>query len=342
VAGSSKAKTWVGWALASALGAVVGWHAAPRSIPPPALPAPADHEWVARIGDRYIGARELLDEMRRRSGQRPERFHEAAARRALVDDMLLQQALVDAARDAGLDQEPEVRRAIERLLVGRYLEGSLRHAQRTLAVGSDEVARYHADHSDEYAVPGRRRVAMLRIEVAPNAADADWAAAAARAAEAVDRTRNLQPAVADFGSLAIEYSSDPGSRYRGGSIGWLSDVRRDSYTFDPALRRIAFALTAPGEFSEVVRGDDAVYVARLIELQPAQARPLSELRAGIEQMLLQQRYAAAETAFREAALAAADIEVREDRLAAIALPGASRAESSTSPPAVPGVEEPAP
>lgn len=336
-------KVWIGGGLILALGFAGGWYAAPRApVPVPSIAPPPDDEWVARIGDRYIGAAEVVAEMRRRGGERPGLFQDTAAKRALLDDMLLHAVFVGAARQNGLDQEPETRRAIEQLLVGRYLQSHLRRTQRMLSVGSDEVARYYQAHADDYAVPARRRVAMLRIDVARDAPEAAWSAAEARAAEAVRRARALQPAVPDFGPLAVEYSSDAASRYRGGSLGWLTDVRREGYALDPALRELVFALAVPGEFSAVVRGADAVYVARLVELQAARARPLPELRAGIEQMLLQQRQQAADQTFRDEALAAADIQVREDRLAAIAPLGAPAPTEPTPPPAVPGVEESAP
>lgn len=333
---------WIGHGAMLAVGLGAGWFAArqwpAQEIPPP----PVGSDWVARIDTRYIEARDVIAEMRRRGGERPGLFQDAAAKRALLDDMLLQQALVRAAREAGLDQETETRRAIEQLLVSRYLEGSLRQAQKSLRVDSNEVSAYYAQHADDYAVPARRRVAMLKLEVAPDAPGPVWEAAETRAAEAVRRARALPPPTTDFGAVAVEYSADQATRYRGGSLGWLTDARRESYSYDPALREIAFALTTPGEFSAVVRGTDAVYVARLIELQEAKPRPLEELRGGIEQMLLQQRYGAAEARFREDALAAADIEVREDRLAQIDPLGPAPPTDPLPPPAVPGQQEAAP
>jgi hypothetical protein len=66
------------------------------------------------------------------------------------------------------------------------------------------------------------------------------------------------------------------------------------------------------------------------------------VRGGIEHMLLQRRLAEAETRFGAEALAAADIEVREDRLAALAPPGPPARDQPEPPPAAPGVQEPAP
>lgn len=332
---------WAGFGLVLAMGVAAGWlgarHWPARSVAPP----PEGREWVARIGDRYIDATQVSAEMRRRGGERPGLFQDAAAKRALLDDLLLQQALVDAARAAGLDQEPETRRAIDQLLVSRYLAGSLYQVQKTLKVDSNEVTGYYNDHADDYAMPARRRVAMLHVAVPAGAPEEAWAAAAQHAAEALEKARK-QAGVADFGNVAIDYSSDQATRYRGGSLGWLTDARKDTYSYDPALLDVAFALENPGDFSDVVRGKDGLYVARLVERQDASPRPLSQLRGGIEQMLMQRRYADAEARFRSEALADADIEVREDRLSEIAPPGPPARTEPEPPPAAPGAQEAAP
>ncbi len=306
----------------------------------PASPAAVPGDWVARIGERYIGAGDVEREMRRRGGERPGLFQTAKEKRALLEDMLLRESLADAARAAGLDREPETRATIDQLLIERYLEGGLRKRQKLLRVSEAEIAAYYEEHAADYATPARRRVAMLRIDVAANAPEQDWKAAERRAAEAVAKVQALQPAVPDFGRLAIEYSSDAASRYRGGSLGWLSDARRDGYAFDKALLGVAFALTAPGSFSPVVRGQEAVYVARLVEREESRPRELAQLRSGIERTLLRQRLAEAEAKFRAAALAAADIDVHESRLEAIRPPGPPA--QPPQPPALPGLKEAAP
>jgi peptidyl-prolyl cis-trans isomerase C len=320
-------------------GAALGGFAAYRS-PAPAPAAP--DAWVARIGSEYLTPEMLQQEMRRRGGLQPGQFHDVAQKRALLDDMLLHRALVDAARADGLDRQPETRRSIEQLLTSQYLQDTLRKQQGEVKVDAREVAAFYAERAAEYTVPARRRVAMLRVAVMPGADEAVWAKAEARAAEALAKARALAPETPDFGLLAREYSEDVSSRYRGGVIGWLTEGRREGYRHDARMLEAAFALQQPGEFSAPVRGADGVYVARLVERQDAAPRRLEELEAGLRQRLLQERYAALERRFRDEVLAKAPIEVDEDALAAVAPLSPPARTEPPAPPAMPGNEEAAP
>lgn len=299
-----------------------------------AAPAPAD--WVARIGDEYVTAAQFEDEMRQRGGTRPGLFQDEAQKRALLDDMLLQRALVQAARRDGLDARPETRRSIEQLLVSQYLQQTLRQQQQRVTVSEQEIQAYFDEHADSYTVPARRRVAMIRVAVAPDAPAEAWAAAETRAADALQKAKAQGAATPHFGAVAREYSEDTASRYRGGVIGWLTQGRRADYQYDPALLDAAFELAQAGDFSPVLRGKDGVYVARLVETQDEQKRAFEQLRAGLEQRLMQERLAQLESEFRASTLAAAAVEVRESRLAAIAPPGPPASTQPPAPPAMPG------
>lgn len=312
-----------GWALSR-------YDAAP-AVTPDATPA----DWVARIGGDYLTPAMVEEEMRRRGGMRPGLFQDDDQKRALLDDMLLHRALVAAARDAGIEAQPETRRSIEQLLTSQYLQATLRKTQGAVNVSEAEVKTYFDKHAADFAVPARRRVAMLRFEVAPDATEETWEAAEKRAAEALAKARKLDKATLHFGTVAREFSEDVGSRYRGGVIGWLTDGRTDGYRWDRALLDAAYALDTPGDFSGVLRGKDGVYVARLVETQPEQQRSFEQLRAGLEQRLMQERLGQVEKAFREQTLAAAPIEVNESRLAAIQPPGPPASDAPPTPPAMP-------
>lgn len=294
---------------------------------------PAD--WVARIGDDYITAAQFEAEMQRRGGSQPGLFQDEAQKRALLDDMLLQRALVAAARAGGMGDKPETRDAIEQLLVSQYLQDTLRAKQQRVVVSAEEVKAYFDEHADSYTVPPRRRVAMIRVAVAPDAPEPAWEAAEKRAGQALDQARKLGSGTPHFGVVAREFSEDASSRYRGGVIGWLTDGRRSSYRYDAAVLDAAFELGTAGEFSGVLRGKDGVYIARLVETQPEQKRAFEQLSAGLEQRLMQERLGVLDKEFREATLAAAAIEVRESRLAAIAPPGPPASHEPPAPPAMP-------
>jgi peptidyl-prolyl cis-trans isomerase C len=326
---------YAAYALCLLMGAGIGWGVA-RSLPAASDDvAEAPSDWVARVGDRYITAAMLQAEMLRRGGLQAGQYQTLEQKRALLDDVLLQHALVESARRSGVDQKPEIRRSIEQLLTTHYLRDTLRRTQSEVAIADAEVLRFYQEHAADFSVPARRRVAMLRIGVAATAEESEWEAAAARLREARAKLGGIDPAVKHFAAIAREYSDDQSSRYRGGVLGWLTDGRSDAYQYDQTMLKAAFALAEEGAVSDPVRGTDGMYLVRLVELQPEQPRALEELRAGLEQRLMQQRYAELEHEFREGMLSQLSIDVRESRLAKLVPPGPPGTDGPPQPPALP-------
>jgi Parvulin-like peptidyl-prolyl isomerase len=63
-----------------------------------------------------------------------------------------------------------------------------------------------------------------------------------------------------FEALAALYSEDPGSRIRGGEIGFLTKAE-----LDPEYAKAAFALSKPGEVSRIVESQFGYHIIQLIE-----------------------------------------------------------------------------
>lgn len=298
----------------------------------------APDDWVARIGDSYLTRAEFIEEMRLRGGNMPGQYQDREQKRALLDTLLYQRALVQAAREEGLDEEPAVRRSRDQILANQYLQQTLRRKQSAVTVSAEDVRRFHEANAEQYALPARRRVAMLQIPVAANAGDEAWQRARALAEEAIEKTRGMNGAVPHFGAVAREYSHDSASRYRGGVIGWIAEGQAERYRYDPVLLEAAYAMTEPGEISDVLVGADGIYVARLVELESSRVRSLDELSAGIHQRLLRERVAQAEDAYRAELLARFKVEVREAALDAIDPLAPPAAPARREPPAMPSDE----
>ena len=291
--------------------------------------------WVARIDDNYISESAFVDEMRRRGGERPGQFQELEQKRQLLDDLVYRAALVKAAQNAGLTDQPELRRAIEQIVSSRYLQDTLRRAQRDLAISDEDVRRYYDAHAQDYTVPARKRVAMLKIAVAADAGEPAWKQAVERMDEARAKAAKLDAGVPHFGTLAREVSDDAASRHRGGVIGWIAEGRSDRYSHDRAVIEATRALETPGALSDVLRGQDGVYLVRLVESEPRQARAFDQLAAGIRQRLMQDRLAESEQAFRKRLMREVGVEVRESVLAAIPPLSPAASTDAPQPPAMP-------
>lgn len=326
---------WIREFALIAVGVALGAGAVLILRPGPEAPAEPD-EWLARVGDQYVTQADFENAMRRSgsSGQ----FHDAAAKRALLDRLLFDRALVQRALDAGIHREPEIRRSRDRVLINRVIRSDLRPRQERIEVEPAAIREFFEAHAGEYRIPSRRRVAMLFFELGDNASDETRARVRERAEQARYEALQADTPARDFGALAREYSEHQASRYRGGVLGWITDGDLDRYSYPRVVMETAQALSRPGEISEIVADEQGLYVVRLVDHEPQRERTLEELESGIRQRLLRSRYQEVEQAFREETLAAFDIRVREDALERVAPPGPRPGpERERRPPSLPAV-----
>jgi len=85
---------------------------------------------------------------------------------------------------------------------------------------------------------------------------------------------------ADFAEIARSYSDGP-KRSDGGSLGW---VKKDDLR--PELAKVAFTLQ-PGQTSRVIATDEGYYILHVDDVKRSRVVPIAEVRAKIEQTLIQ-------------------------------------------------------
>src|SRR5690606_10708076 len=158
--------------------------------------------WVARVGDSYISEERYRAEMARRGGGIPGQFHEERQKLALLDELVYQQALVERARRDGIDQQPEVRRSIDQILASQVLRRDLREEQEKVQVSDAMVRAFYDANVDSYRIPERRRIAIVRIGLPPDASEERWTEAGKRLAEAREGALALDAGVRHFGDVA--------------------------------------------------------------------------------------------------------------------------------------------
>jgi len=296
------------------LGAVLGFVAGQRWTVEE-TPAPPD-EWLARVGGEYIIRDEFIDEMERRGGLRPGQYQDTGQRRSLLNEMIVRKSLVAAAREEGFDERPEVARALDSILINRYQQSELQPLRESVEVEPEEIEAYFNARSDEYAVPARKRIAMIQIAVSPDAADEARSRARTRAEQAANAIEELDEATLHFGAVAREFSDDQASRYRGGVVGWISEepVRP---RFDPVVADAATRLEQPGDTTGILEGEDGFYIVRLVQWEPRQERSLEQLAPGIRQVIRREKVSELQRSFLDERLSRANPEINEEMLAEI-------------------------
>lgn len=145
-----------------------------------------------------------------------------------------------------------------------------------------EVKRQYDEHRDRYQVSEQRHAAHILITAPKGAPEATVKAARTKAEEVLKKVR-ANPA--DFAKLAAEFSQDPGSRERGGDLGFFG---RNAMV--PAFENAVFALKK-GQISDLVQSDFGFHIIRLDDIKAGEQQAFDAVKAGIELELKKEKAA---------------------------------------------------
>lgn len=298
-------------------------------------------EPLARVGEEAI----TLEDLKAEIAHRREQNRSIPSKEALIEEMVEAEALLQRAREEGLREDPAVRREIRNLLIGALKEKALLPRLKEVEVTDAEVEAEYEASLDLYRKPGMTRLAILFLEGSPGMSQEKREELTNRLKEARDRVISNPPpggrgpAANGFGKLAIRYSEDQSSRYRGGDIGWL-ETGRFSYPWPRPVLEAGYSLEE-GEVSPVIASEDGLYLVMKTDSREASVTPFSEVEEAIRDRLRTRRRRELREAFLESTRRNARIEVNRDYLASIDVPEASNATATNRqgvPPGLPGKE----
>lgn len=158
-----------------------------------------------------------------------------------------------------------------------------------------EIEQYYNEHKSEYMVPEEADSRHILISVPANA-DAKAVAAAKDKADSI--LKQLKNG-ADFAAMAKKYSEDPGSKDKGGELGF---VRRG--TMVPAFDNAIF--TQPIGQLSIVRSQYGFHIVQVEARHPAHQQPLNEVLPEIQATLIRNQTAAAESSYAQKLTSEAD------------------------------------
>ena len=228
-----------------------------KTASPPTMPKPeVIGETLATVNGMPVGTKEF-DALALRSKGRQNDL-DAAARQEVMDRLVEEKLLYQAALAQGIDKDPK----IQKMMVNTLLKQEVYASVRTSDISEDDLRAYFTEHQDEFVVP--EKVQIKRIVVEPerdkgqapaDASEAAWAAAQARVEHdfrrclgASDGHRALM-ALADLCSLCARHCRRPILRH---------DVRCRCLGSDEACFANFVAAAATGDH------EDAMLIATLL------------------------------------------------------------------------------
>jgi parvulin-like peptidyl-prolyl isomerase len=260
-----------------------GAETAPPTGEARSVPGELAADVLARIDGMVVTTSDFQQAARRRAAMRGGSLS-LDERRALLDELVAETLLYQAARAEGLEQHPQVRRLMARLLYQEEIAGKVPEA-----IGEDELRRYYETHRNEFAVPEAVRIRRILIGVTPDRPDA---AARARAEELLAKLGSDADA---FVELAIEHSDDS-NLPRGAESHFLR--REEPPWIDRTVVERAFELEV-GQLSPVFRSSDGYNILLVVERREPEQRSFEAARSSVQRKLgeakaraLYQRYVA--------------------------------------------------
>ena len=267
-------------------------------------PPETDEPIVAQVGDQTITLRQFQSAS--------ERYNNPPAN-ALIEKLINEQALYQRALQQNLDQDPEIQRTWQQLLIAKLRENELEPQLASAQPTPEAIKAYYTSNQAIYTEPAQRRIALIHFQCPPNLQPKKQQELHQRAKDVRQQAlaQASESSPKDFGNLAAKYSHHRASRYKGGDIGWL---RSDNTRWEPEIIETAFALETTGQISELIETEQSLFLLKLLEVKDATVKPMTEVQSMIQHKLLQEKQRTTETQFIQQARDAVNIKIYKDIL----------------------------
>ena len=145
------------------------------------------------------------------------------------------------------------------------------------SVSEGDVEKYYTEHANEFETPRQVRAAHLLVSVPQTGGSEAEDKARAKVADAIRRAKGGE----DFAKIAGEISEDPGSKTKGGELGW---VKKGEMV--PQFEEALFTLKQGEITAEPVRTPFGYHAIKAFEVKAESRKPLREVASQIRERLV--------------------------------------------------------
>ena len=208
------------------------------------------------------------------------RFKTDQQKRELLEMLVQGNLLAMEARAGKLDKEKALARRLEDAANGILAQEYLKRIFDTVPKVTDaDIAKFYEGHAAEFKTPEMVNARHILVKTAQDAKQPELT-------KALDQAKNIKAELdkgGDFAKLAEKYSDDPGTKTKGGELGFFT---RDRMV--PEFAQVAFAL-GPGQISEPVKSRFGYHIIKVTERKEAKQLDLKEATPRIRALLDNQR-----------------------------------------------------
>ncbi|HEX4545186.1 MAG TPA: peptidyl-prolyl cis-trans isomerase [Candidatus Acidoferrum sp.] len=151
----------------------------------------------------------------------------------------------------------------------------LNQIRQSLQISDDQLKAQYQQNIQQYQVPNRVHVEHLLL-MTVGKPDAEVEEIRKKAADILQQVKNG----ARFEDLAKKFSEDPGTKDKGGDLGWIGQGQTV-----PEFQKTAFSLT-PGQVSDLVRTQYGFHIIKVLEKEAAHTKPFEEVKESLRAPLM--------------------------------------------------------
>ena len=161
----------------------------------------------------------------------------------------------------------------------RYALLDLAQLRQSVPLSDDELQTLYQQNIQQYQVPNRVHVEHILL-FTTGKTDAEVEEIRKKALDILGQAKKKG---ANFEELAKKFSEDPGSKAKGGDLGWLMQGQTV-----PEFEKAAFSLNK-GEMSGLIRTQYGFHIIKVLDKETAHTTPFEEVKDSIRAPLLLQK-----------------------------------------------------
>ena len=159
--------------------------------------------------------------------------------------------------------------------VARYALVDVNQIRQNVHVSDDMLKLQYQSNIQQYQVPNRvhpQHILLMTV----GKTDAEVEEIRKKAEDVLKQAKKG----GKFEDLAKKYSEDPGSKEKGGDLGWITQGQTV-----PEFEKTAFSLN-PGQISDLVKTQYGFHIIKVLEKETAHTKPFEEVRDSLRAPLL--------------------------------------------------------
>ncbi len=198
----------------------------------------------------------------------------------LLDRWVQLTLMAKEARTEKLQDKPAVKERIEDMTNALLAQEFMReNVESKVKVTDKDVKDYYEKHKKEFLQPEQVRARHILVKVPADADKKAWEKARKKA----EMIRAKAVKGEDFAKLAKEYSDDPGSKGRGGDLGYFQKGR-----MVPEFEKAAFGLKK-GEISQPVKTTFGYHIIQVEDIKAPRQQSFKDVQQKIRQQLTREK-----------------------------------------------------